>query len=345
MEQPKQNSPSSVHWSVVPSQTSSPYVHQLTERLEAHGVAIKRMSLRELLRSRRQVVHIHWPEHVSHGGGRAQTAAKGARSLLILAVCRMRDHRIVLTAHNIEPHLASNRVDRTFRRGVERIATMIHVMVPEHVGELEESGVANVQGRAVVIRHLIGRAEHPPPPNSSGPLVALGLIASYHQPVEFVEALGAAGSKRPVVIAGSVGEAETADRLATLASTYPWLDYRPGFLPEPQLMELIGTASAMVALQRSPFNSGTPAFAIPLGLPVIMTASSSSADMARTIGAAWVHEVPKNLTDLDLQELEDFLGAARPLPDLDHHDPDLVARQHIDMYANALHNRRNASTS
>ena len=321
-----------VHWSIVPSQTSSPYVIDVVGEIERQGVRVSRMSVRALARQKAQVVHIQWPEHVSRGPGRIRTIAKSLRAAGILAVCQSRGHRIVLTAHNLEPHLTSSRFDEWFRRRVEHLADAIVVMAHGHARELEESGVADVRRRARVIRHPMAAGQDRAPNTKRGPLVVLGLLASYHRPHDVVRALAALGSTRPVVVVGAVGEAEVLDELRALEADHAWLDLRPGFMPDDELDRLITESSAIVALQQHPFNSGAPFVAIPNGRPVVLTTSALAEDLARTIGDDWVYPLPADLESLDLTAFESFLRRERRPPDFDGYRVETVGAQHIDLY-------------
>lgn len=321
-----------MHWSVTPELTTSTYVSSVVEALRDRGVDVQRMTLRSLLRSSNELVHIQWPEHVSSGPGTLRRLAKGARSLVLLQALRRKGHRVVLTAHNLEPHLPMSRIDRMFRRGVERIARAIIVMAPGHVDELETAGLRDVHRRAVLVRHPAGRPLEATSTSDRQALLILGLIASYHQPVEFIEALAAAGSTRRIVIAGEVGELETLDALNALAAQHSWVDVRPGFLDGAEFLEVLESTVALVALQRRPFNSGAPFFAFPQGLPVILTEGPLATDLAKQVGPGWVHSLPRDPMATDVAALDRFLSEEREAPDLSAFAPSLIAKQHVDLY-------------
>lgn len=317
---------------MVPSLTASIYISSLVTALEDQGVDVQRMSLRTLARSSGELVHIQWPEHVSNAPGRLKGMVKGARSLLLLGVLRARQHRVLLTAHNPEPHFPSNVVDRIFRRSIERMAEEIIVMAPGQVAELEAAGIANVRGRASVVRHPMRLPRDVPSTSPDGALLLLGIIASYHQPCQFVEALAAAGSTRSVIVVGSVGEQETLKSLERLAETHEWLDVRAGFLPDDDLVDLLDSTAAIVALQRNAFNSGAPFFAFPHGLPVVLSESALVDDLRQIVGPEWVHSVPRDPREMDVRALEAFLSEERHDVDLSPFSPALIAEQHVTIY-------------
>jgi hypothetical protein len=323
-----------VHWSVMPTLTSSIYISSLVSALEDLGVDVRRMSLRTLARSSGELVHIQWPEHVSSAPGRFRRTAKGIRSLVLVGVIRARGHRIVLTAHNLEPHFPTNVVDRIFRRTVEGMAEEIVVMAPGQIEELEAAGVENVRHRAVLIRHPVRSPLEAPTASHDGALLMLGMIASYHQPCEFVEALAAAGSTRRVIVVGAVGEQETLASLDRLAEAHEWLETLPGFLPDDELLSVLASTTALVALQRRPFNSGAPFFALPQGLPVILSESALVDDLIEMVGAEWVHPVPRDPLRMDVDALERFLRVERNELDLSPFAPSLIAEQHVQVYEN-----------
>lgn len=324
-----------VLWSVTPEQTSSPYIRDLARALSSFGWSVESMTLRRLCTSTGQLVHIQWPEHVSRGPTALETAAKHARSVLLLAAIRLRGHRVVLTAHNRAPHGASDAADSVFRRAIQRLAAAMIVLVPGHEATLRQDGAIGPGTRVVTIEH----PTHPPiepltlaPQDERQLLVMLGQIHPYHKVLEFVRALDAGGNARPVLIAGGVGDADLLTELESFAAPRPWLTVRPGFIDDADLVPILASAAAMVSLQHNTFNSGAPFYALPRGLPIVLNAGAQADDLRESVGDEWVFSVPSSVEQIDVGALEDWLARPRTTPNLDRFDVVEIARKHIGLY-------------
>lgn len=324
-----------VFWSVTPAQTSSPYIRDIANEIEARGCRIEPLSLRAVATTTKEVVHIQWPEHVSRGPSAAVTLAKHARAVGLLAALRMRKHSIVLTAHNRAPHGDSDAVDAWFRRAVQRHAAATILLVPEHQQALESDGAIH----ANTIVRTIPHPTHPPdepldlaPHAERRELVVLGQIHPYHQIEEFVTALEAQGNTRPVLVVGGVGDDELLHSLQTAADRLPWLRVRPGFAADDELEPILSRAAAIVSLQRNTFNSGGPFYALPRNLPIIMSAGAQANDLIDHAGADWVYPVPTRVADLDVAEMHAWLDRERMQPSLEHFTIGAIAVSHIELY-------------
>ena len=324
-----------VLWSVTPAQTASPYIRDIVGAIEDRGWAVRFLTLKELMSSSNQVVHIQWPEHVSRGATARATALKNARSLAIVAALRLRRHTVVLTAHNRAPHGASNRVDRIFRRAVQQQARATVTLVAGHEQTLRADGAIAHGSQVVTIPHPTHAPDSPlslAPEDERRTLVVLGQIHPYHQIEEFVAALHEACNLRPVVVVGGVGDRPLLDRLEMLAHSREWLTVRPGFASDADLVPILSNAAAIVSLQRNTFNSGGPFYALPRGLPIIINAGPQADDLAEHAGEDWVYPVPADVSTLDFNDFESWLNRPRSAMDLSHYEVGAIADRHIELY-------------
>jgi len=322
-----------VFWSVTPEQTKSPYIRDIADEISARGWRVEPFSLRDLLATSGEVVHVQWPEHVSRGSSTMSTAAKHARTLPLLAALRLRNHSVVLTAHNRAPHGTSDAIDAWFRSRLEALAEAVIVLVPGHEDTLRSDGAIGPHARVVSIPHPV---HWPPAPiefvAERNLLVVLGQIHPYHQIEEFIEAFDHAVCPYDVLIAGGVGDTELTDQLQQRAAENDWLTVRPGFATDADLAPFLARAAAVVSLQRRTFNSGGPFFALPRNLPIIMTAGAQAEHLSATVGTEWVFPVPASVHDLDCAELNAWLGHNRSVPDLSSFNLDEIAALHIELY-------------
>lgn len=328
-----------VVWSVTPDQSRSPYIGDIVGGLRSAGWTVDSLSLRNLASTKGQIVHIQWPEHVSQGPTRAKTAAKHLRAAGLLAAIRLRKHRVVVTAHNIAPHGKSDPFDAWFRSQILSLAEVMVVLVPGHEVELRRLGQVHPNQRIVVSAHPVVPETPQAPhqreagePNTQSGLIVLGLIHPYHRILEFVDALIAQSSTRPVHIIGSSADSDLVDELEQRAAKYDWLSISSGYLSDEELAPVVAGAAAVVSLQKVPFNSGAPFFALARNLPVVLTKGSQAADMKEVVGDGWIFEAPTNVQSLDVAALDSWLAQEREAPRLDRYTVEAVATEHIDMY-------------
>lgn len=326
---------SHVIWSVTPDQTNSPYIRDLARAIETAGWTVETLSLLDLIRRPRALVHIQWPEHVSRGPRPVITLLKHIRAALIIATLRARKHHVILTAHNRAPHGKSDAFDAWFRRAAQRLSAATIVLVPEHEDLLRKDDALHETSKVVTIPH----PTHPPaepldllPEVERRQLLILGQIHPYHRILELVNALDTDDNTRPVLVAGGVGDPVLFDELEQLATTREWLTVRPGFADDDVLGPILAETAALVSLQRNAFNSGGPFYALPRGLPVLVSAGPQANDLIRSVGEDWVFPVPHDVSTLNTEELNAFLDRPRGDLDLDRFDVTEIARQHIELY-------------
>ena len=331
------NSAPRAFWSVTPNQTSSPYVRNIATALEALGWDVAQLSVRDLASSQEQIIHIQWPEHVSRGPGTARTVAKHLRALALLEVLKRRRHRVVVTAHNLAPHGASDAFDEWFRAQILTLAKAVIVLVPAHEKQLRLSG--QIASHTIVhsIRHPVDEVAATGPVSAERQsLLILGRIDPYHRILEFVDALIELGNTREVKIVGQVGDTELVDSLSLRARNTPWLHVHAGYASDQELASVVDRTAAVVSLQRTPFNSGGPYFALPRNIPAVLTAGAQARDIEDKVGSDWVFEVPQSENQLDLAKFEAWLRRDRSQPDLGLFTAAAVAEAHIEVYRTLL---------
>lgn len=327
------STPNRVVWSVTPGQTRSTYVRQLVPALRERGWQVDDLSLLDLARTERELVHIQWPEHVSRSPKQLQTLLKHARAAALLAVFKARNHRVVLTAHNLAPHNKHDAVDRWFRAQLFKAAAAVVVLVPEHEAELRDAGQIENEPMVSSIRHPIQMPSTPCVPlDSAESLMILGVVHPYHRILEFVDAMAAAGSTRKIMIVGGVADQDLADQLVSRSEEHQWIQMFGRYVSDAELEPLLAETAAIVSLQRDPFNSGGPFFALGHRIPVIMTESAQSRSLRSEIGDDWIFEVPVDESALDVGRLDAWLERTRAEPDTTPYEPDAVAAAHALLY-------------
>lgn len=331
-QQPQTETRPSVTWSVVPQQTTSPYVRDIVQSLRSQGVDVEPLSLISLAGARRKVVHVQWPEHVSRGPSLPRTLAKHVRALCLLIALKLRGHKVVVTAHNISPHGKSNRFDAYFRGQINEIAEATVVLVPDHEFELRELGQVGRNSQVLAIRHPAPDYDGPKCGHRDGGLLMLGQIHPYRQQLQFVDSLIAQGNTRTLRIAGSVGDQELLEALRLRERSQNWLHLYPGYMEDDELSTILDDTAAVVSLQRNVLNSGGPFFALARGIPVALTEGSQARSLAHEIGEEWIFQVPTDLRALNITSLNNWIHLPRSRPNLADYSADAVAREHAALY-------------
>lgn len=326
------NSQQRVIWSVTPDQSQSPYIISTVNALRDRQWTVDSLSLRDLLTSKGQLVHIQWPEHVSRGPKLAKTWAKHARAVAIVAALKQRRHRVIVTAHNISPHKSSDPVDAWFRTQILNLAEAMVVLVPEHEVALRKLGQVAPGTTVHSIPHPIEGHIDIEFERERTTLLVLGHIHPYHRILEFVDLLITAGCTRPVEVVGSVGDPELVVALEQRANDHEWLTIRAGYVSDEDLQPILARTAAVVSLQSVPFNSGAPYFALPRALPMILSEGAQAKGLQAEEGPEWVFQISADETRFDLAELESWLGRDRTRPKLERYLAETVAEQHLEMY-------------
>ena len=307
---------SRVMWSVTPDQTTSTYVHVIVEELRSRGLVVDRLRLIDLLASSDQIVHIQWPEHVSRGPGVVRTVLKHLRAGLLLGALRARGHRLIVTAHNRQPHHETDRFDAEFRSAVYKHADAVVALVAPHIDVLKQDGVIGHETRTEVIAHPLVTESRPRERSAddmAGPIVVLGQIDPYHLIEPFLDAADEADIQRRITVVGSVGDPDLVERLLSRSRRDSKLEVRAEFVPNAELDRILDDAAAIVALQVGVFNSGAPFDALPRGIPVVLSQGAQADELTETVGRQWVFSVPEPVMAEDLADLEQWLSQSRDL--------------------------------
>ena len=322
-----------VYWSTTPAQGDSPYVGRIVGGLRERQWRVEAFSLQGLARTRNQILHVQWPEHVSRGTDRPRTWAKHVRATMLLGLIRVRKHKVVLTAHNRAPHAETDAFDAWFRTRVHRLADVTVVLVSDHERELRQAGLVAPGTEVRLLAHpTIPTLAAPVPSSNADALVVLGKIHPYHLIEPFLDALDGAGNERRVVVVGKVTDEDLARRLIDRAARTAWLEVHAGYVEDDELASIYADAVAIVSLQRNPFNSGGPYAALPIGLPVIMSSSAQAEELSEEFGAEWIYQLPQEITANDVTGIDSWVEVKRHAPDLSRYAIDAVVDSHIELY-------------
>ncbi len=114
---------------------SNPYASLLARALESHGVrsvaGFRDNLTPDWLRSHRDsfdVLHLHWPSGLYHGGNLEETTRRCAAMIDALSFARSLGYKVVWTMHNLYPHDSATRdLDHLARLGITACASAVIV--------------------------------------------------------------------------------------------------------------------------------------------------------------------------------------------------------------------------
>jgi len=246
--------------------------------------------LRQVLAYRPDVLHLHWLHPYLPRRDLAGLWFFGLRTLLELALVRLRGVRVVWTIHNAVPHEARHRaLECAINRWVARVAA--RVIVHSNSALAEVSGPYGLDPRkATVIPHGHYRDCYAAAPARAEARARLGLPADARillflgllRPYKGVEALIdswdalARVDRLPadarLVIAGKALDPEYEAALRARVEGVPSLDFRPGFVADEALPLYFGAADAAILPFTRILTSGSLLLAMSFACPVIAPA-------------------------------------------------------------------------
>lgn len=299
---------------------------------------------RECVRSRPDILHLHWPEAYFYHPNKWYEQVRRVRLLADL-FCVRRRVPLVITMHNQVPHYC--RTTPTIRHlfaGIRRLGSAI-VVHGESVREMLEAEEPALAGRVVSM----------PFPDNTGPYrryvdkrqarsqigldpdrtihLIFGTLAPYKAVVEMIHDWPPSGD-RELWVVGEPVDADYARKVSEAAREKPGVHVRPERLPTESLAVWLCAADAVLFRFHEVVSSGSLCLALGLGKTVVMP-----------IGAMRI--VPEGLGGLvryyDPSEASGFANAVRSIPDgADHselvqkwrtdHDPVVGARILCDLY-------------
>lgn len=216
-----------------------------------------------------RVFHIHWTWYFKFPVPLAHRQVKHISRLwftAVLHIARMLGFAVVWTAHNVLPH------DPVFDDDVKARRTLVgccDLVIAHSAQTVEDLARLGAWPRAsVVIPH--GPISPPevaqlPPPTAARPrtIVFVGRIAPYKGLEDLLEALTGLEAPLRVVVAGACPDGELSERLARAGARLEGvLELAIGYLPEPEMIRLLGSADAVVF----PFRTVTTSSSVMLGL-------------------------------------------------------------------------------
>ena len=306
----------------------NPYVGHFCAGLRSAGVQVRSVKQPwEALEARLDVLHIHWPERVLWGFGKAGGLARAAGVVASLAALRARGVRLVWCVHNLEPHDPGRVRKLAWPYYAGSIAQLVHGFVT-----LSPSTLALARAHypafarkpstfiwhapyAVDLAHCQRSVRQRHGIDDSHTLLAFaGAIRRYKGVVELVRCFGQTSAPNlRLLIAGAMEEPELSQALPELAAEDPRVHLALGRLSDDELLATVSAADVVVLPFEKTLHSGSLIYALSCGKPVITPRTAYASDLAGLLGAEWIRMYEPPLTSEQLQQL---CRPARGKPDL-----------------------------
>lgn len=284
------------------TKTSNPYTSLLCDALREAGATVENLTRRQLLTSRYDIVHVHWPESALRARSSPRAVERTLTLLIALAVARRRGARLVWTMHNLAPHETGNPL-------MSRALWPAFTRLVDGVICLTESGVEPARRRfphlrhkpVFVIRHGHYRQHYPDVVTRSEARTELGLADSARvvlsfgrvRPYKNVAALLGAFRQLEdplarLVVAGRPSSPELLQQVTLAAARDGRVHHHLEFVARHRVQLYFRAADLVVLASSQIFNSGTVLLALSFDRPVLVPALPVFEELQASVGQAWV---------------------------------------------------------
>lgn len=310
---------------------ANPYNALLADALTGAGAEVREFALRDLVRARPDIVHLHWPELLFLSTHRAwQARARVAAFARLIRRARRRGTRLIWTVHNDGAH--EERSTPAVRAALDRMLARD----VDAVFSLSAAGDAAARARlgpAVPVfrtRHgdyrdaypfrddrLAARAELGIDADARL-VVAVGQVRAYKNLERLVAVARALTDPRlRLVVAGAPDGPATADGVERAAAGDSRIRLDLAHLDDARLTTWLAAADLVALPYRRILNSGAALLALSARRPVLVPALGAMPELATDLGPDWVRTYAGDLTPELLAAAVDWATTPRDdTPDL-----------------------------
>jgi beta-1,4-mannosyltransferase len=313
--------------------TREPFNTLLFEALSNH-VPVRHFSWRGAMLGCYDVLHLHWPEHLTERRGALRTAARRMGYLLLLTRIRLGHPVLVRTVHNVAPHEARRGTERALLRLTDRWTNAYITMQPDTPVPSPAPSVLIPQGH---YRELY--ADVAIPDTTPGVLLFFGNLRIYKGIPALLDAFRATtddGLRLRVV--GRAFDRRLSEAVEQACREDARVSAELGWVSHAQLAAEIGRAELVALPFLEMHNSGTVLVALSLDRPVMIPRDARTLALSAQVGTGWVHTYEPPLSAPAITAALDDLRAAPPAtrPDLSGRDWNGIAAAHVAAYQEAL---------
>lgn len=230
------------------------------------------------------VLHLHWPENLTHGPSRPQTVIRCLGVVGLLLYLRLRGTAIVRTVHNLTPHERPSWPERVTLALIDRATDHFVVINPQTRLPREAPSTLVLHG------HYKDRfSEYSGSvPRQSDRVVYAGLIRPYKgvsQLIESFTVLALHGSSLRIV---GKPTPELKAEISRASAEHETISHVFGFIPDEDLVGEIQSAQLVCLPYQELHNSGMALVALSLGRPVLVPDTATTRALAAEVGERWV---------------------------------------------------------
>ena len=291
------------------SENRDPFTTLLFDALSRH-LTVRRFTWRDALLGRYDVLHMHWPDHLTKRHGALSTVVRRVLYLLLLLRVRVGRPVLVRTVHNTSPHEARYGVERALLRLTDRWTARYITMLPDTPLPSAAPGGLIPQGH-----YREKYADMAVPDAVEGSMLFFGLLRGYKGIPALLDAFrDTADEQLRLRFVGRALEPGLADEVERACVQDPRISAKLGWVSHEQLVTEIGRAELAVLPYLKMHNSGTVLVALSLDRPVLIPRSARTLAFAEEIGPGWVHTYePPISADALTSALHDFPRLRRPI--------------------------------
>lgn len=261
---------------------------------------VSEFSFRALVERKYDVIHMHWPETVTHGGTLHASARTVALALGLLWA-RAGRRGVVWTRHNRTAHSGPHpRLATLVERIALRASTSLIYLSNASKDELESQNVRQVP--AIVTphgRYAPSTSISGPPKDRALPTVAwFGRVRAYKGLDRLLE-VSIDPTHWQLAVAGQPDDED----LATLVAQHVFANGGTALLrhlSETELDRFLGEAHLVCLPYRQFQNSGSVFRALAAQRPVLVPRTATMIELSADIGAGWIHMYDDELSPSDI---------------------------------------------
>ncbi|MCL2422390.1 MAG: glycosyltransferase, partial [Micrococcales bacterium] len=300
-------------------------------------VRVQMFSWRQALVGRYDVFHVQWPESLVGWQASPRAAARCVACVALVARWALTGTPVVRTVHNLTPHEPQKWYQRAAARLLER-AEVARVYLTASSVEPHPPAPAHI------IKHGRYRDwfdEVPVDVTDDGATVLFfGIVRPYKGVEELLAAFGDLDRPARLRVLGKPLDSQYQARIEALAhDERVELDLR--HIPDAELWPALHQATLVVLPFRNVTNSGSLILALDAGVPVLVSSSPTTQEVAHEVGDQWVRTYSGDLT---AKVLDDALtwAASKPEsgPDLSARDQATIGAQYVALYREVLRSQR-----
>lgn len=327
---------------------SNPYTALLYRNIRQLGGDVTEFSLREALRLRHDVWHLHWPDHQLNRPSSLQACLRATALLQILTWARASGAKVVWTAHNLQSHESFHpRLERHFWRAFTRKldgfisltrsgATLARARFPR-LGDLPCFVIPHGHYRGAYPNEISreeARERLCLPPRARV-VCQVGAMRPYKNLEGLIESfVGLDDDDAVLLLAGRPSSASMENALLRLASADARIRIHTGFVPDHELQIYLRAADLAAFPFSQVNNSGSAILALSFDLPVLLPRAPTTIELQEQVGASWVKTFTGRLSS---EALSEGLRWAAARPDdvcraLDALDWQTIAQQTLRAY-------------